>query len=140
MLVGQPLRDFGPTNLGAWTDPFKKIGKTVYKAHVVGTRVLVKAAKNPNVQKAAAQSAQAYAQQKYPEQYAKGAGYVEQAKAIYRPPQPQAPGMPQQMAPQQEEMAEDAPMPGGGPVQKGNFTTLALIGGAAVLLLIMMKK
>ena len=131
---------FGQPQLGAWTDPFKKVGQVVYKAHVVGTKALVKVAKDPRVQQAAAQSAQQYAQQKYPDQYAKAAPYAQQARGILRPPGPQAPiPMPQMMPPGGDEDGDMMPT-SSGPIQKGNFTTLALIGGAAIILLIMMKK
>ena len=132
---------FGQPQLGAWTDPFKKVGKVVYKAHVVGTKALVKVAKDPRVQQAAAQSAQQYAQKNYSQQYQAVTPYAQQAKAILRPPGPQAPvPMPQMMPPGGEEDAGDMMPTSAGPVQKGNFTTLALIGGAAIILLVMMKK
>lgn len=120
MLVGQPQLGF------SITDPFKKIGTAVYKAHVEGTKLLVQAAKDPRVQRAAAQSAQAYAQAKYAPQYAKGMEYYQQGRQILRPP-------PGAMMPQQPEQAfdeEGEPMPASSPVQHGN---IMLIGGAVVL-------
>ena len=130
------------------TDPFKAVGRGVAAVAKTGYKV----GSDTRVQRAAVAAAQAYA----PKKYAQVTKYADQARGIVRGPQPQAPGMPQQpqpqapgmpqqpqqqMAPMPEEMMAEEPMPrSAGPVQKGNFTTLALIGGAAVLLIVLLKK
>lgn len=133
MLVGQPQLGF------SLTTPFSAVGKFVVQTHKMGTKAIVSAIKNPNVQRAAVAAGQQYAQSKYPDRYAQGAGYYDTAKGIFRPQ-----GAP--MAPPPGADSDDgpdmAPVPGGGmaPVQKGNITTLLLLGGAALVVIMLMKK
>lgn len=136
MLVGQPQLGF------SLTTPFKAVGKFVVDSHKMGTKAIVSAIKNPNVQRAAAAAGQSYVQNKYPDRYAQGADYYATAKGILRPPGPQAPIPTPAMEPPGDDGPDVAPVPGGGmaPVKKGGLTTLLLIGGAAVVIVMLMKK
>lgn len=134
MLVGQPQLGFSITS------PFKAVAKGIYTAHVVGTKALIHVAKDPRAQRAAVAAAQAYA----PDRYAQATQYAQQAQSFLRPPGPQAPiPMPAMIPPDAEAGDDGGGMPQvapGGRVQRGNMLTFALIGGAVLVVFLMMKK
>lgn len=135
MLVGQPQLGF------SITDPFKKVGQFVYKTHVVGTKAIVKAIKDPRVQQAAVQSAQQYAASQggggaYSQYAAQYAPYVQAARSAFRPPPGMGPPGAVPMAPDEEgEMA-----PAASPVQHGNMLTIGAIIGVGVLAFLLLRK
>lgn len=126
MLVGQPQFGF------SITDPFKQVGKFVVKTHVIGTKAIVKAIKDPRVQQAAAQ----YAQQKYGTQYAQGMDYYQQGRQLLRPP-------PGPMTPDGQPAMPDAEgelAPAASPVQHGNMLTIGAIVGVGLLAFLLLRK
>lgn len=135
MLVGQPQLGFSVT------DPFKKVGQFVYKSHVIGTKAIVKAIKDPRVQQAAAQSAQQYAAQsgqggQYAAQYAKYSPYIQAARGAFMPPGAvPGPGGQPMMPDEEGEMA-----PAASPVQHGNLFTIGAILGVGVLAFLLLRK
>jgi len=129
VLVGQP-------QLGFSLGPLKSIHKQLSKLDV-GTPIVKKILRNPQTRAIAAQTAAQYAQQKYPGQYAQFQQYAAQAQALRQQGQVPPPPPPGMMVPP---MDEDAVPANAGPVQRGNITMLALLGGAALLIIFMMKK
>lgn len=114
MLVGQAQFGFNPF-------------RAIVRAHVVGTRAIAHAIQNPNVQRAAITAAQAYGGN-----YATAAGYAQQVLPGQAPP-------PGAMPPPDGGGGDDGgPMEA--PVKKGNLLPIAMIGGAALLVLLMLKK
>lgn len=124
MLIGTPLG----------FNPFSSIASGV-KAAAKG---VYSVASDSRVQRAATSAAQAYA----PAQYAQATAYADRARGLIRPPgQPMSPPqmMPPPMPPPGPMMDDDAG-PAMAPVKKGNLIPLVMIGGAAVLVLLLLKK
>lgn len=125
MLIGQPIG-------ASFTSVVKSAAKGVYSV-----------AQDERVQRAAVAAAQAYA----PQKYAQVTKYADRARGIIRPPRPAAQGMmpapqPQMMPPQAQMPMEDfgPPMPAAGQVQKGNFTSIAMIAGAGLLIFLLLRN
>jgi len=106
----------------------------------ISARDIVKAATDPRAQTLVATAAQAYA----PEQTKKITAATSQALQHYRQArailqQPRRPGgPPPQMMPMPQMDADG--MPPVAPVQKSNILTFGIIGGAALVVLLMLRK
>jgi hypothetical protein len=94
-------------------------------------------AQNPNVQRAAASAAQAYA----PEQYAQATQYADQARGLLPPPGaiPVSPGAPGAMV-DDGGADEGAAVVHPNVIQKNKWLPFAVIGGGAVVLLLLLKR
>jgi hypothetical protein len=103
--------------------------RAIVHAHVVGTRAIAKAIQNPRVQQAAIAAGQAYGGRAG--SYANYAQQFTQPQPGQMPPGPPATG---------DEVANDDGTATMAPVKKGNLLPLALIGGAALVVLFMLKK
>ena len=121
-----------PTGLGFSLNPFhyvKSVATTVY--HV---------AQNPNVQRAAASAAQAYA----PNQYAQATQYADTARGLLPPPGaamqvPVSPGGGTAMV-DDGGADEGAAVVHPNVIQKNKWLPFAVIGGGAVVLLLLLKR
>lgn len=114
----------------------KAVGKGIVKTHVIGTKAIMQVAKNKQVQQAAVQAGQQYAQQKYGAQYAKGLDYYQKGKALLRPPgAPGGPPPPEAL----DEEGDPIPSPGGVPAQKGNLMLIGGLAAAAVLVFVLTR-
>jgi hypothetical protein len=111
------------TNLGF--NPFRAI----VHAHVVGTRAIAKAIQNPKVQQAAIAAGQAYG--------GRAGSYANYAQQFTQQPGQMPPQGPPAAS---DEVANDDGSAAMAPVKKGNLLPLALIGGAALVVLFMLKK
>lgn len=125
MLVGQPQLGF------SITDPFKAVGRGIKTVAKTGYQV----AQDPRVQRAAVAAAQAYA----PSQYAQATMYAQRAQQILRPPGAPPPPPPQMMPMPMPEMPEDV-APAMAPVQKGNMLPMLLLGGGALVLILLLRR
>lgn len=121
-----------PTGLGF--NPFKAAAGLVKKSITVPTKLLVRAAHDPNVQHAAVAAGETYAQQNYAQQIATGQQYAAKARSILHPQGPDGPPAPGDMAPDGGG--------GGGPSGAGNshFLLYGLIGAGVIAALLVMKK
>lgn len=121
-----------PTGFG---NPLKSAFNVVKQAHVVGTKALVTAAKDPRVQQAAAQSASQYAQQNPNSAFAQKYGQAQQAYAKYNElfRMPQQPGAP---LPMPMPMMQPEPPP----TSKSGLITFAAIGGGLLLVFLLTRN
>ncbi len=132
MLIGAPqVDDFG----FSITSAIKKVGNVVYQAHAIPTRAAMKALKDPRVQQAAVAAGQSYVSSQGGGQYAQ---YIQQARSLLpgSAPPPPPPGA---MMPDGGDDADTIPA-SAGPVQKGNFMTIAAIAGAGLIIFLLLRK
>ncbi len=121
------------TTTGLGFSPLSLIKKSI----TVPTKFAVRAARDPNVQRAAAAGAQAYA----PSQYEAAQQYADRARGVYhtvmRPGNQMPVGPDGSPAPMPMPMPDpDAPPPG---AQKGNILMFGLIGAGLLALLLFNK-
>lgn len=121
----QVITTASPAGLGF--NPFSAIKSGVTTV----ARGAVRVASNPNVQRAAAAGAQAYA----PAQYAQAQMYADRARGILRPP-PGAPPPPMPMMLPPPDMDQGAPRP----VKSNGMMLAALVGAGLIVVLLMTKK
>lgn len=124
MILGTAPRDFG-------FNPFSTVARAVVKSHVVGTRAIAKAIRDPRVQQAAIAAGSAYGGR---------AGQAAQYAQMLRPPPGAVLAPPPGPPPDGSDNADEVPAGPAAPIHKTNILLYAGLAGVGLLAFLLLKK